>query len=51
MGWDVDEYTGCVDLEFTDEEMTEVIEDYDGDCEKWVDDHFSEHDALIEDDE
>ena len=48
MGWYVDDETGSIDFELTEEENDDINENYDG---AWQDVHWDEHDALLDDDD
>ena len=51
MGWYVDDETGSIDFELTEEENDDINENYDGDVCAWQDVHWDEHDALLDDDD
>lgn len=49
MGWYLDD-EGCVDFQLTVEEFEDVLENYDGDVDEWIDDHYDEAEALYNED-
>lgn len=50
MGWYRDD-DGCVDFELSEDEFEDIMANYDGDSDAWMDDHYDEHDALINEDD